>query len=86
MSACTSTTTTTTTSTTTTTTSTQPNDSCSALSCPPGTNFVGSLSSDKYHNCDCRYAKKIKPENIVCFSSREDAESEGYVPCGVCKP
>ncbi|OYT40298.1 MAG: hypothetical protein B6U86_04260 [Candidatus Altiarchaeales archaeon ex4484_43] len=75
-----------TTSTTTTsisTTTTQPTI-CADLGCPPGTKFVGSKSSNRYHHCDCRYAKRIKPENIICFSSKRDAESKGYVPCGVC--
>jgi hypothetical protein len=76
--------TTTTTTTTETTTTTQAEGSCTALGCPSGTEFVGSKSSDKYHLCTCRYAKKIKPDNIVCFSSKQDAESQGYVPCGTC--
>lgn len=41
--------------------------------------FVGSKNSDKYHKPDCRFAKNIKPENIVCFKSEEDAKSNGYV-------
>lgn len=80
----TTTTTTTTTTSTTTTLKTPPIGSCTSLGCPPKTEFVGSESSDKYHKCDCRYAVRIKPENIVCFNSKEDAESKGYAPCGVC--
>jgi hypothetical protein len=41
--------------------------------------FVGSKNSDKYHKPDCRFAKNIKPENIVCFKNEEDAKSKGYV-------
>jgi len=67
----------------TTTSTTQPTI-CADLGCPPGTKFVGSKSSNRYHHCDCRYAKRIKPENIICFSSKRDAESKGYLPCGVC--
>ena len=48
--------------------------------------LVGSISSRKYHLPDCRYAQKIKPENLVTFSSSEEAEREGYLPCKVCNP
>lgn len=46
--------------------------------------FVGSKNSDKYHLPDCRYAKNIKEENKVCFSSKEEAESRGYKAAGCC--
>lgn len=48
--------------------------------------FVGSAKSNKYHYPDCRWAKKISPENEVWFTSSEDARSRGYMPCGVCHP
>ena len=38
--------------------------------------YVGSEDSDKYHTPECKFAKKIKPENLVCFYSVEDAEEE----------
>lgn len=41
--------------------------------------FVGSKNSNKYHSPSCSYAKRIKPENVVCFHSKEEAESKGYV-------
>lgn len=40
--------------------------------------FVGSRNSDKYHLPNCSWAKRIKPENRVCFTSAQDAESKGY--------
>jgi len=46
--------------------------------------FVGSKNSNKYHSPDCRYVKRIKPENIVCFSDEEDAKNKGYIPAGCC--
>lgn len=76
----------TTTSSTTSTTTTTIADACVSLGCPEGTKYVGSSKSDKYHYCSCSYAKKIYPENRLCFKSKEDAQSQGYVPCGVCKP
>lgn len=48
--------------------------------------YVGSTTSRKYHLPECRYAKKIKPEHVVLFSSKEEAESKGYEPCRVCNP
>lgn len=41
--------------------------------------FVGSKNSNKYHTPDSQWAKRIKPENLVCFKSKEEAESRGYV-------
>ncbi len=40
--------------------------------------FVGSKNSDKYHSPSCSYAKRIKPENVVCFKNKEEAEGRGY--------
>lgn len=42
--------------------------------------FVGSRNSDKYHLQKCTWAKRIKPENRVCFISAADAEAKGYKP------
>ena len=66
--------------------STGDTDSCVDLGCPEGTQFVGSKNSDKYHYCDCQWAKKINPENLKCFKDVEEAKDNGYVPCGTCKP
>lgn len=41
--------------------------------------LVGSRNSNKYHLVSCAVAKRIKPENKVCFASKEDAEKKGYV-------
>ncbi len=46
--------------------------------------LVGSSSSKKYHRPNCRYVSKIKPENRVLFTSREEARIQGYLPCKVC--
>jgi len=42
--------------------------------------FVGSKNSNKYHLPTCQFAKRIKPENIVCFKDIKDAEAKGYLP------
>ncbi|HBI16824.1 MAG TPA: hypothetical protein DDY52_01535 [Candidatus Moranbacteria bacterium] len=41
--------------------------------------FVGSKNSNKYHKPDCRWAKNIKAENLVCFKNEEEAKNKGYV-------
>ena len=41
--------------------------------------FVGSKNSNKYHAPTCAVAKRIKPENRVCFASKEEAERRGYI-------
>jgi hypothetical protein len=42
--------------------------------------FVGSRNSTLYHLPTCAAAKRIKPENRVCFTDVTDAENRGYKP------
>ena len=42
-----------------------------------GCAFVGSKNSNKFYPPTCSYAKRIKPENIVCFKSAEEAIGQG---------
>jgi len=44
----------------------------------PGCRFIGSRNSDLYHRPGCGAAKRIKPENIVCFADEEAATARGY--------
>ncbi|MEX0909713.1 MAG: Ada metal-binding domain-containing protein [Candidatus Paceibacterota bacterium] len=46
--------------------------------------LVGSKNSDKYHFPWCSGAKRIKAENLVLFSSYEEAREAGYTPAGNC--
>lgn len=46
--------------------------------------YVASKNSNKYHLPTCQYAQNIKPENKVCFSSKEEAESKGYQGAKCC--
>jgi hypothetical protein len=46
---------------------------------------VASKSGTKYHLPTCPGAKQIKPENIVEFSSIQEAEAAGYTPASNCK-
>ncbi|GEM_PF-958990 len=48
--------------------------------------YVASSDSNRYHRPECRWAKKIASGNKIRFSSSQEAQDRGYVPCGVCKP
>ena len=52
-------------------------EACLILGCPENTIYVGSRNSDKYYECECRWAKTVRPENIVCFSSDDAAIDDG---------
>jgi len=47
---------------------------------PQNCAYVGSKNSNKYHLPTCRWAKQIKPENLVCFKTLEEANAKGYLP------
>ena len=54
---------------------------------PPATGqYVGSIGSNVFHNPNCSYVKKILPENMIWFSSRDDAIAQGKRPCKRCNP
>jgi len=46
---------------------------CVELGCEPGSIYVGSKNLDKYYECRCHYALRIKPENRICFKSDGEA-------------
>jgi len=48
--------------------------------------FVGSITSNKYHYPECKWAQTIKPEKLLGFQSVKGAQEEGYIPCPRCKP
>ena len=50
------------------------------------TYFVANQNSDIYHCYDCKWTKKIKPINIIRFSSAADAKAKNYTPCSNCNP
>lgn len=49
-------------------------------------NYVASKNSKVFHRPDCEWVKKIKPDNLIGFKSREDAINSGRRPCKVCAP
>lgn len=42
-----------------------------------GCPYVGSKSSTKFYLSTCSWAKSIKPENVVCFKTPEEAIGQG---------
>ena len=42
-----------------------------------GCAYVGSKNSNKFYPPTCSYAKRIKPENVVCFKNAEEAIGQG---------
>ena len=46
--------------------------------------FVGSKSGSKYHISTCYWVEKIKAENKIYFSSKNQAENKDYKPCSSC--
>jgi hypothetical protein len=48
--------------------------------------YVGSITSNKYHYPDCKWAKTIPSRKLLTFKSVKEAREKGYIPCPVCKP
>ncbi len=49
--------------------------------------YILNTSSKKFHVPDCAGAKTMKEENKQTYiGSRDDLVTEGYSPCGTCKP
>lgn len=46
--------------------------------------YVGSKNSNKYYPPSCSFAKRIKPENLRCFASDEEARQQGYQRSTAC--
>jgi hypothetical protein len=40
----------------------------------------GRLENKKYHSADSHWARKIKPENLIIFSSENEAQAYGFKP------
>lgn len=48
--------------------------------------YVSSKNSKVFHRPQCRSVKRIKPENLVGYNSRDEVIQAGKRPCKVCKP
>jgi hypothetical protein len=52
----------------------------------PAPKFVGSMTSNKAHYPDCKWAAKINPKQLITFPSIAAAREQGYISCPVCRP
>jgi hypothetical protein len=50
------------------------------------TGYAGSRDSTVFHGASCAHVARIKPENLVRFTSLDDAVRAGRKPCRSCKP
>ena len=57
-----------------------------AESTPAEYEYVASKNGKVFHKPDCIWAKRIKPENLVNYSSRDEAINAGKKPCKQCNP
>lgn len=57
-----------------------------AESVPAEYKYVASKNSEVFHKPDCHWVRQIKPENLVYYSSRDEAINAGRKPCKQCKP
>ncbi|UCF43900.1 MAG: hypothetical protein JSV99_02965 [Planctomycetota bacterium] len=48
--------------------------------------YVASKNSKVFHNSECQWAEKIRPENLVGYNSRDQATRAGRRPCKTCNP
>jgi len=48
--------------------------------------YVANKNSDVFHYPDCKWTHKIKPKNMIAFSSVQEAKSQHFVPCRDCRP
>jgi hypothetical protein len=62
-----------------------PSPSAVATDASPKGTYVGSRKGTKYHLPWCSGAKAISEENKIWFSSKEEAQSQGYSPAANCK-
>ncbi len=52
----------------------------------PPVKYVGSITSNKYHYPNCKWAAEINPKKLRTFSSVKEAREQGYIPCPTCGP
>ena len=52
----------------------------------PLVTYVGSITSNKYHYPQCKWAVQIIPQKLRTFSSVKEAQEQGYIPCPTCGP
>jgi len=50
------------------------------------TEYIASKGGNVFHRPECRWAQNISAENIVRYSSKEEADKDGKRPCKSCNP
>ncbi len=48
--------------------------------------FIANKNSDVFHCPDCKWTQKIKPKNLITFSSVKAAKMQDFMPCRDCQP
>jgi micrococcal nuclease len=51
-----------------------------------GARYIGNSNTMKFHYPSCSSVPDIRPYHVVQLASRASAISEGYKPCGRCRP
>jgi hypothetical protein len=57
-----------------------------ADSTPAEHQYVASKNSQVFHLPGCRSVKRISPENLIGYKTRDEAVSAGKRPCKLCTP
>lgn len=52
----------------------------------PTYKYAASRNSNVFHYIWCHYVNRIKPSNLILFTTREQAIASGRRPCKVCSP
>ena len=47
--------------------------------------FLASAYATHFHRENCKWAAEISPQNLIEFSSHEEAVEAGYKPCKTCR-
>lgn len=53
---------------------------------PAPKEYVASKSGNVFHRPECRWAQNISAENLIRYSSKEEASKDGKRPCKSCNP
>ena len=53
---------------------------------PVSMTYIGNRNTNKFHKPSCSSVKEMNEEHKVSLDSRDSAISQGFVPCGRCKP
>ncbi len=48
--------------------------------------YVASVNREPFHKPSCEWAKKISPQNLATFQTRNEAIKAGHRSCKVCHP